>query len=1068
MRFTHFFVDRPIFAAVLSIFITLIGALAYRSLPVSQYPEVAPPTVQVRAAYPGASAEVVADSVAAPLEQEINGVDNMLYMHSQSTGDGNLSITITFALGTDLDEAQVQVQNRIAIAEPRLPESVRRLGVSAQKNSPDILMVINLYSPDDTYDSLYIANYAVLNLRDTLARIDGVGRVRLLGASEYAMRIWLDPDRVDAVGLTAGDVVRALRAQNLQVAAGVMNQPPSSGPEAFQIGVQTRGRLMQPEEFGEVVIRSTDDGGIVRLRDVARIELGAHSYSTSGYLNRRSAVALAIDQRPGTNALATASKLKATIEMLAQDFPQGITYEIGYNPTDFVQASVDAVIVTIFEAIALVVLVVILFLQNFRAALIPILAIPVSLVGTFAVMAMFGFSLNNLTLFGLVLAIGIVVDDAIVVVENVERNLREGLAPREAAHRTMDEVGTALVAIALVLSAVFIPAAFVSGITGQFFQQFALTIASATVISALVSLTLSPALAALILKPAGTTPSRSGLVRPIQRLFKGFERGLERLAGRYARLVATVVRRGAVVGGIYLLLIGLAGFQFSLVPGGFIPTLDQGYVMVAVQLPPGAEFERTERVVTTAIDQLLEIEGVKSTVGFVGFSALTSSTGPNVATLFTSFVPYDEREAKGLGFEQLVAQVRNTMAAIDEASILVINPPPVRGLGYAGGFRMMLQDRTGRGLNTLAAAAGDMAATANQTPGLSRVFTLFDTRTPQLYLDVDRVRAEELGVPVENVFEALEVYFGSAFINDFNFLGRTFQVTAQADAEFRRSPRDLLNLRTRNRAGEAVPLGSVATAEYRTAPYRVERYNLYPAVSVFGSAAPGAGSAEALATMEALAAEQLPDGLGFEWTDLAYQQKTAGNVGMGVFALSVLFVFLVLAAQYESWMLPLAIVLIVPMCILSALFGVWLTGWDNNVLVQVGLIVLVGLAAKNAILIVEFARQEEEGGRSRFEAAGIAARLRLRPILMTSLAFILGVVPLVFSVGPGAEMRQALGITVFSGMLGVTAFGLLFTPVFYVLCRRLEQRLSGKRVSGETTPPASTAIAEGKQGGPGE
>ncbi len=1062
MRFTHFFVDRPIFAAVLSIFITLMGALADRSLPVSQYPEVAPPTVQVRAAYPGASAEVVADSVAAPLEQEINGVENMLYMHSQSTGDGNLSITITFALGTNLDDAQVQVQNRIALVEPRLPESVRRLGVSAQKNSPDMLMVINLYSPDDTYDRLYIANYAVLRLRDKLARIDGVGRVRLLGASEYAMRVWLDPDRVDAVGLTAGDVVRALRSQNLQVAAGVMNQPPSSGPEAFQIGVQTQGRLMQPEEFGEVVIRATDNGSIVRLRDVARIELGAQDYSTSGYLAGRSAVALAIDQRPGTNALATASKLKATMKQLAQDFPQGMTYEIVYNPTDFVQASVDAVIVTIFEAIALVVLVVILFLQNFRTALIPILAIPVSLVGTFAVMGAFGFSLNNLTLFGLVLAIGIVVDDAIVVVENVERNLRKGLAPREAAHRTMDEVGTALVAIALVLSAVFIPAAFVSGITGQFFQQFALTIASATIISAIVSLTLSPALAALILKPPGTTPPGSRLSRVVQSASDGFNHGLERVAGRYARLVATMVRRGAVVAGIYLLLIGLAGVQFSLVPSGFIPTLDQGYVLVSVQLPPGAEFERTERVVTTAINKLLAIEGVQNTVGFAGFSALSSSTGPNVATLFASFAPYDEREAKGIRFEELLAQLRVTMAAIDEASIRVINPPPVRGLGYAGGFRMMLQDRSGRGLDTLAAVAGDMAGTANRTPGLSRVFTLFDTGTPQLYLDVDRVRAEQLGVPVENVFEALEVYFGSAFINDFNFLGRTFRVTAQADADFRRSPRDLLNLRTRNRGGESVPLGSVAVAEYRTAPYRVERYNLYPAVSIFGSAAPGAGSGEALAAMEALAAEQLPDGLGFEWTDLAYQQKTAGNVGMAVFALAVLFVFLVLAAQYESWMLPLAIVLIVPMCILSAMFGVWITGWDNNVLVQVGLIVLVGLAAKNAILIVEFARQEEAAGRSRFEAASNAARLRLRPILMTSLAFILGVVPLVIAVGPGAEMRQTLGITVFSGMLGVTAFGLLFTPVFYVLCRRLEQRLSGNQVPGKTALLASAVVAEGK------
>ena len=1062
MRFSHFFVDRPIFAAVLSILITLLGALAYRSLPVSQYPEVAPPTVQVRASYPGASAEVVADSVAAPLEQEINGVENMLYMQSQSTGDGNLSITITFALGTNLDDAQVQVQNRIAIAEPRLPEAVRRLGITAQKNSPDLMMTINLYSPDETYDQLYIANYAVLHLRDPLARIDGVGRVRLLGASEYAMRVWLDPDLVDAMGLTAGDVVRALRAQNLQVAAGVMNQPPGNSPEAFQIGVQTQGRLIRPEEFGEVVIKATDEGSVVRLRDVARIELGAQSYSTRGYLGKRLAVGLSIDQRPGTNALATAGKLQATIKKLAQDFPPGLTYEIAYNPTEYVQASVDAVIITIFEAVALVVLVVILFLQNLRTALIPILAIPVSLVGTFAVMAAFGFSLNNLTLFGLVLAIGIVVDDAIVVVENVERNLHEGMSPPEAAHRTMNEVGGAVVAIALVLSAVFIPAAFVSGITGQFFQQFALTIASATLISALVSLTLSPALAALILRPPGAGPSRSRLSGRLQGVFAGFNRGLERVSGRYARLVATLVRRGAMVCVVYLALMVLAGVQFRAVPAGFIPNLDQGYVMISMQLPPGAELERTERVLTRAIDKLLAIEGVSRTVAFAGFSAMTYTNAPNTATMFAAFAPYEERQARGIEFDQLLGRIRTEVATIDEASILVINPAPVRGIGNASGFRMMLQDRNGRGLDTLAAATADMVAAANQTAGLARVFTLFETSTPQLYLDVDRVRAEQLGVPVENVFEALEVYFGSAFINDFNFLGRTFQVTAQADAEFRRSPTDLLSLRTRNRSGEAVPLGAVASADYRTAPYRVERHNLYPAISIFGSAASGAGSGQALAAMEALAAERLPEGLGFEWTDLAYQQKAAGDVGMAVFALAVLFVFLVLAAQYESWMLPLAIVLIVPMCILSAMFGVWVTGWDNNVLVQVGLIVLVGLAAKNAILIVEFARQDEAAGSSRFQAAVNAARLRLRPIVMTSLAFILGVVPLVFAIGPGAEMRRALGVTVFSGMLGVTIFGLLFTPVFYVLCRGLALRWSGNTSGGARAETGAQSPA-GKQ-----
>ena len=1054
MGFTHFFVDRPIFAAVLSIFITLFGVIAYQTLPVSEYPEVQPPTIQVRAFYPGASAEVVADTVATPLEQEINGVEGMLYMQSQSTGDGRLVLTISFALDTDLDDAQVQVQNRIAIAEPRLPETVRRIGVTARKTAPDLMMVINVFSPDNTYDRLYIANYAVLQLRDTLARIEGVGQIRLLGASEYAMRVWLDPDRVDAVGLTAGDVVRALRGQNLQVAAGVLNQPPGSNtPEAFEIGVQTQGRLVRPEEFGEVVIRATEQGSIVRLRDVARIELGAQSYSTGGQVGRQPAIALAIDQRPGSNALDTASKIHAKMDQMAADFPPGLAYVIGYNPTEYVRASINAMFTTIFEAVLLVVLVVVLFLQNARTALIPILAIPVSLVGTFAVMAAFGYGLNNLTLFGLVLVIGIVVDDAIVVVENIERNLRAGLSPREAAHATMDEVGGALVAIALVLSAVFIPAAFVSGITGQFYRQFALTIASATIISAIVSLTLSPALAALILKPHSASAPGHGLSSFPRRWFGAFNRGLERFAGRYAAVVRTMVRRGSLVALVYLLLLGLTAAQFSAVPGGFIPDQDRGYGIIALQLPPGAELERTEQTLARAIDKILAMDGVANAVGFTGVSGLTFTFAPNAATIFASFTPFAERAATGLRVDQLLAQIRQALAAIDEARVLVIQPPPVRGIGNASGFRMMVQDRRGRGLDTLASATADMVDAANRQPDLARVFTLFETSTPQLYVDIDRVRAEQLNVPVERVFEALEVYFGSTFVNDFNYLGRTFQVTAQADADYRRSPRDLLSLRTRNRQGEAVPLGSVASAHFRTVPYRIERHNLYPAASIFGTSAPGTGSGEALATMEALAAERLPDGLGFEWTDLAYQQKSAGNVNLAVFTLSVLFVFLVLAAQYESWLLPLAIVLIVPMCILSAMFGVWLTGGDNNVLVQVGLIVLIGLAAKNAILIIEFARQNAIKGNNRFDAAVNAARLRLRPILMTSLAFILGVLPLVLASGPGAEMRRALGVTVFSGMLGVTAFGLLFTPVFYVLCRGLARREPATAAPGTATPP---------------
>lgn len=1047
MGFTHFFVDRPIFASVLSIFITLVGFLAYSTLPVTQYPEVAPPTIQVRASYPGASAEIVANAVATPLEQEINGVENMLYMMSQATGDGSLTLTITFELGTDLDAAQVLVQNRVAIAEPRLPETVRRLGVVTQKNSPDLMMVINLFSPDETYDQLYIANYAVLQLRDTLARINGVGQILLFGASEYAMRVWLDPSLVQSVGLTVGEVVQSLRAQNLQIAAGVMNQPPSDGPGAFEIGVQTQGRLVRPEEFAEVVVATTDEGRVVRLRDVSRTELGAQSYATQGYLGDKPAIALPVFQTPGTNAIATADEIKATMETLAKTFPPGLEYEIAYNPTDFVKSSVDAVVTTILEAVALVVLVVILFLQSWRASLIPILAIPVSLVGTFAVMAAAGFSLNNLTLFGLVLAIGIVVDDAIVVVENVERNISKGMTPRDAAHLTMDEVGGALIAIALVLSAVFIPAAFVTGITGQFFRQFALTIATATLISALVSLTLSPALAALLLKPHETGNANGGLSKLAAGFFGGFNRGLERFSTGYSGFVGGLVRRGLIVGLVYIGLMALTGFQFSQVPSGFIPAQDQGYAIVAIQLPPGAELARTDAVVADAVERLLEIDGVSNSVGFAGFSGATFTNAPNAAAIFPVFDSFAARDATGITFDDLIANMRQAMAGIDEAFILVIPPPPVRGIGNAGGFRMMIQDRRGRGLETLTSATYDMVGAANQAPGLANVFTLFETSTPQLFLDVDRVRAQKLGVPISNVFEALEVYFGSSFVNDFNFLGRTFRVTAQADSPYRQTPEDLLRLRTQNRFGESVPLGSVATADYRTAPYRVVRYNLYPAASVFGDTIPGMSSGDALNTMEALAADRLPDGLSYEWTELAYQQKAAGNTGVVAFGLAVLFVFLLLAAQYESWTLPLSIVLIVPMCLLSAMFGVWISGWDNNILVQVGLIVLVGLAAKNAILIVEFARQDEAEGRTRAEAAVNAARLRLRPILMTSFAFILGVVPLVLASGPGAEMRQALGITVFSGMLGVTFFGLLFTPVFYVACRRLA---AGRDLSKET------------------
>jgi hydrophobe/amphiphile efflux-1 (HAE1) family protein len=1035
MRFSHFFIERPIFAAVLSTLIVLLGALAYTSLPVAQYPQIAPPTIQVLASYPGASAEVAADSVATPLEQEINGVEGMIYMLSQSRGDGNVTIAVTFELGTDLDTAQVLVQNRVAIAEPRLPEQVRRLGVVTQKSSPDLMLVVNLFSPDDSYDQLYIANYATLQVRDRLARIAGVGQITLFGASEYAMRVWLDPDRVNAVGLTAGEVLGALRDQNIQVSAGVLNQAPSSTAQGFEVGVQTLGRLRDPEQFESIVVKAQPDGRLVRLGDVARVELGAQSYSTRGYLGDRPAIALPVFQTPGSNALTTAQAIRDTMDELKADFPPGLDYAIAYDPTRFIQQSVDAVVTTIFEAIALVVLVIVVFLQSWRASIIPIVAIPISLVGTFALMAAFGFSVNNLTLFGLVLAIGIVVDDAIVVVENVERNIAAGLAPREAAHRTMDEVGTALIGLGLVLIAVFVPAAFVPGIAGQFYQQFALTIATATLISVLVSLTLSPALCALLLRSHETQQPANAVARLAGRAAAAFNRGLGGLSTRYGGVVARLVRRTALVGLAYLLLVVLTGAQFAAVPGGFIPAQDQGYLIVAIELPPGASLERTDAVVRAVTDRLLDVPGVRNTVGFAGFSGATFTNAPNAGTIFTGLKPYDERE--GVGYRDIIGGLWQVAGEVDEALVLVIEPPPVRGIGNTGGFRLMVQDRRGRGLGVLEDATRELVGAASTQTGLAGVFTLFNTGTPQLYLDIDRERAERLNVPLRNVFDALEINFGSAYVNDFNYLGRTFRVTAQADDAYRATPRDLLNLRTRNTFGEEVPIGSVATATYRTAPYLVSRYNLYPAASIYGNTLPGTSSGEAIDTMERLAAEHLPDGIRYEWTELALQQKAAGDTGLAVFALAVLFVFLVLAAQYESLALPFAIILIVPMCLLFAMFGVWITGWDNNVLVQVGLIVLVGLAAKNAILIVEFARQQETEGQSRFDAAVTAARLRLRPILMTSLAFILGVLPLVLATGAGAEMRQALGIAVFSGMIGVTLLGLLLTPVFYVICRRL-------------------------------
>jgi len=1039
MRLTHFFIDHPIFASVISVFITIVGAVAYFSLPVAQYPEIAPPTIQVSASYPGASAEVVSATVSTPLEQQINGVENMLYMNSQATGDGKLTITVTFRLGTNLDTAQVLTQNRIATAIPRLPDQVQRLGVTVKKASPDLMMVVHLYSPEGTRDQLYLSNYTTLQVKDVLARLPGVGDIAIVGVRDYAMRVWLDPEKVAARGMTAGEVVTAMQAENVQVSSGVLNQPPVAAPGAFQLSVETLGRLSTPEQFRNIVIRTDPLGRITRVGDVARVELAAQDYTANGYLDNRIAVPMLVFQQPGSNALATAQRIRTTMATLAHDFPDGVAYDIVYDPTQFIGQSVEAVIHTIFEAVVLVIVVVVLFLQTWRASVIPIVAIPISLIGTFAVLAAFGFSLNNLSLFGLVLAVGIVVDDAIVVVENVERNMREGLTPRQAAHCTMDEVSGALVAIALTLCAVFIPAAFISGISGQFFRQFAITIAASTVLSCIVSLTLSPALCAILFKPHeqhAAPRRRSLLVRPVVAFFNGFNRGFDWLADRYGKLTGRLARMGAVMLLLYVGLVGLAGFQFARAPTGFITNQDLGYLLNIIQLPPGSSLARTDEVVREATKIVLDNPGVAHTVPFAGFDAATGTNGSFAGIVFTALKPFDDRVESGLTAEKITADLRRRLSAIKGAVIITLAPPPVRGIGTAGGFKMLVQDKRGRGPAALEAAVQDLIGAANKTEGLVGVFTLFNTRTPKVFADIDRTRAQMLGVSTTRVFEAMQVYLGSAYVNDFNILGRTYQVVAQADEQFRRDPHDIANLKTRNNAGRMVPIGSVAQFRDITGPYRVPRYNLYPAAEVQGSTLPGYSSSYGIAAMEKLAAERLPDGFSFEWTDLAYQQKLAGNTILIIFGASALFVFLVLAAQYESWTLPLAIILIVPMCLLAAVTGLLIRGMNIDILAQIGFVVLVGLAAKNAILIVEFAKQSEEGGANPLAAAIEAARTRLRPILMTSLAFIFGVIPLAIAMGAGSEMRQVLGTAMFFGMLGVTVFGLLFTPMFYAVVRR--------------------------------
>jgi multidrug efflux pump len=1061
MNISDFFIKRPIFAAVISIIVFVIGAIAYFRLPLSEYPEVVPPTVVVRTTYPGANPTVIADTVASPLEQQINGVEGMLYMFSQATADGVMTLTITFALGTDLDNAQVQVQNRVSQALPRLPEEVQRLGVTTEKTSPDLLMVVHLVSPDNRYDMLYLANLAILQVKDELGRLPGVGNVQIFGAGDFSMRVWLNPNKLASHNLTATDVVQAIREQNVQVAAGVLGAPPTNtGSTAFQLLVNTQGRLTTEEEFGNIIVRAAKDGQITRIRDLGRVELGSSTYALRSLLDNKPAAALPISQRPGSNALETSQQVRDTMERLKKSFPEGVDYKIVYDPTIFVRESIHAVGHTFVEALVLVVLVVLIFLQTWRASIIPLLALPVSLVGTFSIMLALGFSLNTLSLFGLVLAIGIVVDDAIVVVENVERNIALGLEPHEATRRAMQEVSGPIVAIALVLCAVFVPTAFIVGLSGQFYKQFALTIAISTVISAFNSLTLSPALAALLLKPQGAKKDR--LTRWIDFalgwFFRLFNRFFGRASGGYGKLVTHTLRSSVIAIVVYTGLIGLTILGFSRVPSGFVPTQDKGYLVAFAQLPNGATLDRTEDVIRKMSDIALKHPGVQNAVAFPGLSINGFTNSPSSGIVFATLNPSDERKSPELSANAIAADLNKQYASIQDAFIAIFPPPPVQGLGTVAGFKLYIEDRGGMGLESLYKETTATLQKGNQTPGLLGVFSSFDINVPQIDSHVDREKTKTYGIPLGDVFDTLQVYLGSLYVNDFNRFGRTYQVNVQAESPYRLQPEDISHLRTRNSAGEMIPLGSVLTVRPTYGPDRVMRYNGYPAAEINGAAAPGFSTGQSEAAIAKILDNQLPNGMKYEWTELTYQKILAGNTMVYIFPLSVFLVYLVLAAQYESWSLPLVIILIVPMTLFSAIAGVWVLHGDNNVFTQISLIVLVGLACKNAILIVEFAREKQlQEGMNRVDAVLEACRLRLRPILMTSLAFTMGVIPLMLSTGAGSEMRRAIGVAVFFGMLGVTAFGLVLTPVFYVVVQRFVEGREVKKsnVSAGLSPSAS-------------
>ncbi|WP_416412581.1 multidrug efflux RND transporter permease subunit OqxB [Pantoea sp. App145] len=1046
MDFSRFFIDRPIFAAVLSILIFVTGLIAIPLLPISEYPDVVPPSVQVRAEYPGANPKVIADSVATPLEEAINGVENMMYMKSVAGSDGVLVTTVTFRPGTDPDQAQVQVQNRVAQAEARLPDAVRQLGLTTQKQSPTLTLVVHLFSPHGKYDSLYLRNYATLKVKDELARLPGVGQIQIFGAGEYAMRVWLDPNKVAARGLTASDVVSAMQEQNVQVSAGQLGAEPLKKESDFLLSINTQGRLESEQQFGDIILKTADDGSLVRLRDVARIEMGSGSYALRSQLNNKDAVGIGIFQAPGANAIDLSNAVRAKMAELATRFPDDVQWAAPYDPTVFVRDSIKAVVHTLLEAVVLVVLVVILFLQTWRASIIPLLAVPISVVGTFSVLYLLGFSLNTLSLFGLVLAIGIVVDDAIVVVENVERNIEQGFSPTAAAHQAMREVSGPIIAIALVLCAVFVPMAFLSGVTGQFYKQFAVTIAISTVISAINSLTLSPALAAKLLKDHHAPKDMA--TRLIDRLFgwlfRPFNRFFQSSADGYQSLVGKTLRRRGAVFGVYVLLLAGAGWMFHSVPGGFIPTQDKLYLIGGVKMPEGSSLARTDEVIRKMSEIGMNTEGVAYAVAFPGLNALQFTNTPNTGTVFFGLKPFDQRKRTAA---QINAELNAKISKIQSGFGFSIMPPPILGLGQGSGYSLYVQDRAGLGYGQLQTAINTLSGAVMQTPGMMFPISSYQANVPQLDVQVDRDKAKAQGVSLTDLFSTLQVYLGSAYVNDFNKFGRTWRVMAQADGDFRDSVQDIANLRTRNDRGEMVPIGSMVNITTTYGPDPVIRYNGYPAADLIGDADPRVlSSSQAMAKVESIANQLLPNGMNIEWTDLSYQQSTQGNAAFIVFPVSVLLAFLVLAALYESWTLPLAVILIVPVTMLSALVGVWLTGGDNNVFVQVGLVVLMGLACKNAILIVEFARELEMQGKGIVEAALEACRLRLRPIVMTSIAFIAGTIPLILGEGAGAEVRGVTGITVFSGMLGVTLFGLFLTPVFYVALRKLVTR---KQPEGE-------------------